>query len=483
MESTTTSIEISEHGPSRSRYVIVLVEDSASLAHVYTEYLKYEPVDLVHFDAGEEALTYLETNLPDVILLDLKLPDIDGMEILRHVHQKQIPCPVVIITGHGSVDIAVESMGLGAADFLEKPFERERLIVTLRNVLKINRLTEIVEDLQEFRRNSFEGFIGGSVATQVVYKTIEAAASSAAPIFITGESGTGKEVCAEAVHRRSKRADKPFVAINCAAIPSELLESELFGHKKGAFTGAVSDRNGAAVQADGGTLFLDEIGELPLELQAKLLRFVQSGVVQKIGSDDVQTVDVRLVCATNRDPLTQVANREFREDLFYRLHVIPIKLPPLRERNDDVIQLAQRFLDRYSEEESKAFTTFSPAATDTIGRYGWPGNVRELQNVIRNIVVMNEGAEVSVEMLPAAIHATGAGRILAGPSEDPSGSAGQHSDSGLRRGTEIRPLWKVEQDAILEAIELCDGSIPRAAAFLEVSPSTLYRKLQSWKGA
>ncbi len=479
MESTYASVATSDEPVDGARYKIVLVEDSASLAHVYSEYLKYEPADLVHFGTGQEALAYLDSNLPDVLLLDLKLPDVDGMEILRTVKNKQVPCPVVIITGHGSVDVAVESMSIGAADFLEKPFERERLIVTLRNVLKLNRLSEIVDDLNDFRRNSFEGFVGGSLAMQVVYKTIEAAATSSAPIFITGESGTGKEVCAEAVHSRSKRRDKPFIAINCAAIPSELLESELFGHKKGAFTGAVSERKGAAAQANGGTLFLDEIGELPLELQAKLLRFVQSGVVQKIGSDEEETVDVRLICATNRDPTSQVANGQFREDLFYRLHVIPIKLPPLRERDDDVSHLAARFLERYAKEEGKAFTSFSEGAAEKIARHHWPGNVRELENAVRSVVVMNDSDVVTEEML-LLLDQTGSPSsapksMLASPEMTPAPQASNTTN------VDIVPLWKVEQEAVLNAIDICEGSVPRAAAFLEVSPSTLYRKLQSWK--
>ncbi|MFT4562946.1 MAG: two-component system repressor protein LuxO [Gammaproteobacteria bacterium] len=475
-----TSMEIVVDAKVPGNYSIMLIEDSASLAHVYSEYFRLQPVDLIHFDNGHDAINYLRSNIPDAILLDLKLPDLDGMDILRHVIEKQLPSPVVIITGHGSVEIAVEAMNLGAADFLVKPFDRERLIITLRNVLKINRLTEIVDDLQQFQRDGFAGFIGDSVSMQIVYKTIDAAAASSAPFFITGESGTGKEVCAAAVHSRSPRKDNPFIAINCAAIPITLLESELFGHTKGAFTGAVSERKGAALQADTGTLFLDEIGDLPLNLQAKLLRFVQSGAIQKVGSDQVESVDVRIVCATNRDPKTLVASGLFREDLFYRLHVIPIKLPSLRERDDDVVLLAAHFLNHYCSEESKSFTKFSMSAIDKIRTHSWPGNVRELQNVIRNVVVMNEGIEVSDDMLPEAVGAQEAVGPLGNTvvqNHQPNYAPDEIAFDGPK---DITPLWLVEKKAILEAIAYCGNSVPRAAAYLEVSPSTIYRKLQSW---
>lgn len=320
--------------------------------------------------------------------------------------------------------------------------------------------------------NSFYGFIGSSTAMQVVYRMIEQASTSKATVFITGESGTGKEVCAQAIHRASQRADKPFVALNCAAIPKDLIESEVFGHVKGAFTGATSDRDGAARQANGGTLFLDEIGEMDLRLQGKLLRFLQTGEFQRVGSSRSEKVDVRIVAATNRDPLFEVDAGRFREDLYYRLHVIPITMPALRERGEDIIEIALSFLLAFSAEEGRHFTGFSPEAGRMLLNYDWPGNVRQLQNVIRNIVVLNEGERVLPEMVPPPVGGRWARpNGFRKPNQPAPGSV-----SG------IRPLAEVEREAIETAIALCEGNIPRAAVLLGVSPSTIYRKRMAWEG-
>src|SRR5690606_38452833 len=271
--------------------------------------------------------------------------------------------------------------------------------------LERQRLSRIVETYRsEIDRRSYAGFVGSSLSMQAVYRTIDAAATSKATIFITGESGTGKEVCAEAIHQKSPRRDGPFVAINCAAIPKELMESEIFGHVKGAFTGAIGDREGAAARADGGTLFLDEVCEMPLDLQVKLLRFVQLGSFMKVGGTETRQVDVRFICATNRDPLQEVAAGNFREDLYYRLHVIPLHMPPLRERERDVLDLAHHFLASFAAEEHKAFRRFAPEAEALLLSYDWPGNVRQLQNVLRNIVVLNEGETVEKAMLRDTLH-------------------------------------------------------------------------------
>ncbi|CAG0951616.1 partial Regulatory protein LuxO, partial [Anaerolineae bacterium] len=314
---------------------ILLVEDSPTLAHVYRAYLSKESWKVIVAETGTKAVDFLRSCNPEVMVLDLKLPDMEGLDILRLVIGEKIPCAVVVVTGHGSVHVAVEAMRSGAFDFIEKPRNAERLLYAIRNALKMRGLETVAEDSGVERREYF-GFIGASQAMQAVYRVIDNVAASRATVFITGESGTGKEVCAEAIHRKSPRSDKPFVTLNCAAIPKDLLESELFGHVKGAFTGAYQERQGVAAQAHGGTLFLDEIGEMDLSIQSKLLRFVQTGTFQKVGGGKTETVDVRLVCATNRDPLKEVEAGRFREDLYYRLHVIPIWLPPLRERDDDV---------------------------------------------------------------------------------------------------------------------------------------------------
>ena len=323
---------------------VLLVEDSMSLATVYMQYLTKQPCNITHVMSGQEALDLIDKQTPNAVLLDLELPDMNGREILAHIQEQAIPTAVIIITSHGSVDIAVEVMRAGAVDFIEKPCTAERINVTLENALRRQNLEEFVE---LHRRDHYHGFVGASLPMQTVYHIIDSAATSKATVFITGESGTGKEVCAQAVHDASPRHDKPFVALNCAAIPRDLMESEIFGHARGAFTGAVSAREGAAAKAHGGSLFLDEICEMDMDLQSKLLRFIQTSTFQKVGSNTLQSVDIRFVCATNRDPMEEVRAGRFREDLYYRLHVIPIDLPPLRQREDDVILIAYHLLETF----------------------------------------------------------------------------------------------------------------------------------------
>lgn len=459
---------------------VLLVEDTPPLARVYQEYLRFEPVDIDHVETGEAALKSIDENAPDAVLLDLRLPDMDGLEILRWIGQRQLASSVVIITAHGSVSTAVEAMRDGAYDFLVKPFSQERLTVTLRNALERRELQRMVDDMvPEPRHSAFAGFIGSSLAMQAVYATIRNAAPSSASIFITGESGTGKELCAEAIHQLSDRSDKPFMAINCAAIPRDLLESELFGHVKGAFTGAVTNRDGAATTTDGGTLFLDEICDMAPALQAKLLRFVQTGTFQRVGSSRSEKVDVRFVCATNRDPMAEVEAGRFRSDLYYRLHVIPVRLPPLRMRDDDVIDIAENYLQKFARQEGKPFQRLDSEVREIFRSHAWRGNVRELQNVIRNVVVLNAAEVVTRDMLPPPLD--GSMGILQ-PANDPSWPSGDGSEGWANTG-KIRPLHEIERDVIEEALRRNDGNVPRAAAQLKISPSTVYRKLQSWNAS
>jgi len=455
---------------------LLLVEDSLALARVYQEYLKPMSLDVTHVTEGRAGLNEIAKDDPDVLLLDLNLPDMNGLELLDELKQLPQDPTVVVVTAMGTVNTAVEAMRAGAFDFLQKPFDAERLRVTVRNALDKQNLKALVKTYQNsFERGSFHGFIGSSIPMQAVYRIIESAASSRASVFITGESGSGKEVCADAIHKEGIRRDGPFVALNCAAIPHELMESEIFGHVKGAFTGAHGERKGAATMADGGTLFLDEIGEMDLALQSKLLRFVQTGTFQQVGSNKVEKVDVRFICATNRDPLEMVAKRTFREDLYYRLHVIPIHLPSLRECGNDVMLIATKYLKEYADEEGKKFTGFTPEAAFVLSRYQWPGNVRQLQNILRNIVVLQNGELVTQDLLPALL----SGMKTARPEEPDRGS---HSESFVPTSVEsIRPLWITEKEAIEGAISICDGNIPRAAALLEVSPSTIYRKRSGWE--
>lgn len=492
---------------------ILLVEDDLSMARVYQAYLEKDNFTVTHCERGSDAMSALASDMPDAVLLDLKLPDMHGFEILRHIANHQLPTEVIIITGTGSMRDAIEAMKLGARDFLVKPFDKDRLLTTLTNSLERQELKRIVETYrEEIDRNTYAGFIGSSLPMQAVYRIIDAAAGSKGTVFITGESGTGKEVCAQAIHERSPRSHGPFVAINCGAIPKDLMESEIFGHIKGSFTGAYQDRDGAAKRANGGTLFLDEIGEMDLSLQPKLLRFLQTGTVQRVGSPETESVDVRIVCATNRDPLEEVRMGRFREDLYYRLHVIPIFLPPLRDREGDVLEIARSFLLKYAQEEQRQFQSFDADVESIIVSYGWPGNVRELQNVMRNVVVLHDAEVVSREMLPpplnsfqagpgarvgqasdspmrrASDHSSGGGQFVGEAAEqDPAAepiSLGLDTDSGSSDPSKlIRPIADIEREAIERAINICDGNIPQAAVFLGISAATVYRKKAAWKKA
>ncbi|MEH0665558.1 sigma-54-dependent Fis family transcriptional regulator [Vibrio scophthalmi] len=444
-----------------------MVEDTASVAALYRSYLTPLGIDINIVGTGRDAIESLNFRTPDLILLDLRLPDMTGMDVLTAVKAKDPDVPVIFMTAHGSIDSAVEAMRLGAQDFMIKPCEADRLRVTVNNAIR--KATKLKNEADNPGNQSYQGFIGSSQTMQAVYRTIDSAATSKASIFITGESGTGKEVCAEAIHATSKRGDKPFIAINCAAIPKDLIESELFGHVKGAFTGASTDRQGAAELADGGTLFLDELCEMDLDLQTKLLRFIQTGTFQKVGSSKMKSVDVRFVCATNRDPWKEVEEGRFREDLYYRLYVIPLHLPPLRERGEDIIEIAYSLLGFMSNEEGKDFVRLAPDVVERFKRYEWPGNVRQLQNVLRNVVVLNNGREITLDMLPPPLNQPATNEIRV--------SLPQPETISVH---EIFPLWLTEKNAIEQAIAACDGNIPKAAGYLDVSPSTLYRKLQAW---
>ncbi|MCB1733583.1 MAG: sigma-54-dependent Fis family transcriptional regulator [Gammaproteobacteria bacterium] len=462
---------------------VLLVEDVNTLALTYQGYLAKDPYAVTRVDCGKDALAELQENPPDVVLLDLMLPDMDGLDILAWIREQGMTCAVIIITAHGSIDVAVSAMRQGAFDFLEKPFTAERLRMAIASALTRKQFDPIGISEDAETRTQYQGFVGASQAMRNVYRTIDNAAPSRASVFITGESGTGKEVCAEALHYKSPRAEKAFVALNCAAIPRDLMESEVFGHVKGAFTGAVGHREGAAARANGGTLFLDEIAEMNLDLQAKLLRFIQTGSFQKVGSSKTETVDVRFICATNKDPMEMVRAGRFREDLYYRLHVIPLHLPPLRDRGEDVVQIAKHFLRLIAEEEGKEFQRFDDASLKLLRRYPWPGNVRELLNVVRNVVVLHSGQEVRANMFPPPLNDQ-QGRFahpsIREPLESGDASAGSSPVEPMT-SSGIRPLWIVEREAIEQAIDACDGNIPRAAALLEISASTVYRKLQTWK--
>ena len=415
-------------------------------------------------------------------LLDLGLPDIAGIDLLREVRAKFPGISVVIITANASIAMAVQAVREGAYDYLIKPVTKDRLVTTLNNALERTALKQaLAAEPPGDEETAFAGFIGTSPVMQQVYQKIRSVARSKASVFITGDSGTGKELCAEAVHRLSGRTTAPFVAINCGAIPKDLMESEIFGHLKGSFTGAIQDRNGAASMADGGTLFLDEICELDLALQTKLLRFLQTGLIQRVGSTVMEQVDVRIVCATNRSPLDEVRAGTFREDLYFRLHVLPIHMPRLRDRGADIVEIANRFLGQFSREEEKSFVRFSDKAVARLMAHSWPGNVRELQNAIRQAVVLNDGEAVEDNMLSGLVSGS-VSRSTAGVAPEIDVEDMRQAASAPELAPSVGPeLWQIERQAIERAIENCNGSIPKAAKLLGVSASTIYRKREAWQ--
>ena len=479
---------------------VLVIEDNPTQAELARTLLRRSGHAVRVVGSAEAALPELTEWQPDLALIDVGLPGMSGIDLLRRIAAERIPVQVIVITAYDTREGGVEAIRLGAFDYIAKPYDAQRLAVTVRNALQ----------QAQRPRDRFYSFIGAAPGMQAVYSTIESVAASKASVFITGESGTGKELAADAVHRASPRATSPFVALNCGAIPRDLLESEVFGHVRGAFTGATTDRTGAARLADGGTLFLDEICEMPLDMQVKLLRFVQTGTFQPVGSGRTERVDVRFVCATNRDPLGEVQAGRFREDLFYRLYVVPVTLPPLRNRGTDVVLIARHFLQTFSREERKHFRGFDREAEQALLASSWPGNVRQLQNVIRNIVVLNDADRVRVDMLPplGGNPASAVASPMPAPTPEPAPArvtAARLPDStalvrpllatpvfsqvtpaqGLVAPPpgepEIMPLAEMERRLILAALRKTRDDVPQAAALLQINPSTIYRKLQHWR--
>lgn len=410
---------------------------------------------------------------PRLCVVDLRERVPAACELVAGVSAALPETPIVLITSASSIATISDATRELIYECLVEPFTNRQLISVLRTALS----DKIDLGLDQRQRNESDrylpvGFIGRSRIMENAYRRIIAASRSKATTFITGESGTGKEICAQAIHRMSVRHNKPLIAVNCSAIPRDLIESELFGHLKGAFTGAVATRAGAVLQAHGGTLFLDEVCEMEAALQAKLLRFLETGTVQRVGAGAVEHVDVRVICATNRNPQAEVAAGRFREDLYYRLHVICIDMPPLRARGNDVIELAEAMLLEIAAEEGVRPIALAPCALVSLASYDWPGNVRQLRNVLRAAVVLGamdrgECNELRAEHLPEMI------RPANHPPRMPATAEGEPIDS-------IEPLWRTEQRAIEAAILRSGNSIHKAARALEISPSTVYRKRQAW---
>lgn len=460
----------------------LLIESTAPLRMVYEQLIRAAGHD-VHIAAdGDGALTLFHAHQPGIVLLDLALHDRNALDLLRDILAAHPATRVIVLASNDAFPRAKEAMRLGAFDYLLRPFDERQFTASLANAAR-----DTGTDRNDTQNEAdFHGFIGQSPPMQEVYHRIRSVSRSTATVFITGESGTGKEVCAQAIHDRSNRADRPFIPLNCGAIPSELLESEVFGHLKGAFTGAIADKPGAAAAADGGTLFLDEICEMDLNLQTKLLRFLQTSTIHPVGAARPRKVDVRIICATNRDPMAEVRAARFREDLFYRLRVVPIHLPPLRDRDDDVLHIARQALARLRKEEGSRFDDLSPQVQRLFRALPWPGNVRQLLNVLHNAAVLHDGPLVTPDMLPAEI-LNPANLSIAPRDEGEGDSRSRGPASGPAQPSlalnELvgRTLAEIEQMVIEATVDHCDGSLPKAARMLGVSPSTLYRKREAWE--
>ncbi|MGB5836644.1 MAG: sigma-54 dependent transcriptional regulator [Albidovulum sp.] len=449
---------------------LLLIEDTPSLQLIYQSVLRTAGHDVRCADDAAAGLQAFLEIRPRVVLLDLMLPDRDGLDLMREMLTISPETHVIVITANASIDRAVAAMRAGAYEFLVKPFDEQRLLNAISNAQPGSGSSSVQLDTQQ----SMPGiFIGTSEPMRAIYTKIRSVARSMATVFITGESGTGKELCAQAIHDFSNRALSPFVPVNCGAIPPEMLESEIFGHVKGSITGAISDKTGAAAAADCGTLFLDGICEMDFSLQTKFLRFLQTSTFQPVGATRSQKVNTRIICATHRDPLQEMRQGRLREDLYYRLHVVPIHMPPLRERGEDVIALAEAALARFSQEEGRDIRTLDPDVKNLFCALGWPGNVRQLLNVMRHVVVLNDERSVTRKMLPSELQQDQ-------KTEDVLSDVSPNLHLPVD-GLIGRTLAEIERLIIEETIARHGGSVPKASRVLDVSPSTLYRKIEAWK--
>ncbi len=443
---------------------IVVVDDDTEMRSMVTDHLKRQGYQVKDFGSSMEAVKYLSSGGLDLLgtellLTDLRMPEIDGLDLLQQVRRLSTPFPVIIMTAFATVDTAIEGLRRGAFDYLTKPFKLNELTLTVERALNFYRLKVQNQSLSaEVKRTwGFQEMVGKSSAMQSIFDLIERVSSATSNILVTGESGTGKEVVARAIHSRSPRSKSPFIAINCTAIPSELMESELFGHVKGSFTGAVGDKKGLFEEANGGTLFLDEIGDMDLSLQAKLLRVLQERVIKPVGANQQKTIDVRVVAATHKDLKKAILNGTFREDLYYRLSVIPIVVPPLRHRTEDIPLLAHHFLRKYSALNGGKVLGFSLEALQKLMSMEWPGNVRELENMVERLVVLSRTTQIDASDIPDSSQGT------------PEHFFGQATNDSPTIET-------LEKRYIQLILEKTGGKKERAAQILGINRRTLYRK-------
>jgi two-component system response regulator HydG len=446
---------------------VLIIDDDVGHAEALADGLETENCACRMAHSGGEGLELMSESTYDAILTDLVMHDVDGLQVLEQARRLQPEAVVLLITGHGSVETAVDAMRMGAADYLTKPVRINELRTRLLRALATGRLERTNRELrrQLDKRYGLEGIIGQSGPMQRVFDVLQQVSSSHATVLVYGESGTGKELVARAIHTNSPRKEKPFVAVNCAALSQGLIESELFGHVKGAFTGAIAAKDGMLVYADGGTLFLDEVGDMPLETQAKLLRVLETREVQPVGGNATRRVDVRLVAATNRDLKLLVSEGKFREDLLFRLQVVTLVLPPLRERPGDVPLLMDHFISSLAAEHRRGVRGITPEARALLVRYDWPGNVRELRNAIETMVLLTRREVLDVEDVPEHIQrATG----------QPGKVRGHYELAG-------RTLAEVERDLIASTLKLTEGNRQKAAKLMGIGERTLYRKLHEYE--
>jgi two-component system nitrogen regulation response regulator NtrX len=444
---------------------LLVVDDEEGIRHVLTQLFDYEGHEVRSASSGPEAIAVFSEFFPDLTFMDVKMARMDGLEALSRIREIDPHALIVMISGHGTIETAVEATRRGAYDFLEKPLDTDRILLVLRNALQQRGLLAENARLRDEVQSRHE-IVGRSFAIRQVLERLERVAPTDARVMITGENGTGKELVARAIHRLSPRADRPFVEVNCAAIPTELIESELFGHLKGSFTGAHEDRAGKFELAHGGTLFLDEVGDMSLAAQAKVLRALQEGIVTRVGSGKPIKVDVRVLSATNKDPAEEIREGRFREDLFHRLNVIPVHVPPLRERRDDVPMLVRHFADRAVREAHLAPKAFTDGAIDAMQRMDWSGNVRELRNTVERLLILGTGPQVTEADIELLV----------------TGQAGGSGLSADLLACQTFADFKeaAERSFILHKLRENDWNVSETARLLDMPRSNLYKKIEKY---
>jgi two-component system nitrogen regulation response regulator NtrX len=448
---------------------ILVVDDEESIRTSLAGILEDEDFSISFAHDGIMALDMVRKNMPDLVLLDIWMPHMDGIETLQKIKELNSSLTVIMMSGHGTIETAVKSTKMGAYDFIEKPLSLEKLLVTIRNALGMRRLRAENDSLRELAYGDRE-MTGASPLMMKLKGQIDLVAPTNASVLITGENGTGKELVARSIHFSSTRRDKPFVEINCAAIPEELIESELFGHEKGAFTGAVAQKKGKFDLADGGTIFLDEIGDMSLKTQAKVLRILQERKFERVGGTKTIEVDVRVIAATNKILEDEIKAGNFREDLFYRLNVVPFTVPPLRARKEDIPLLIDHFLQKCCRGEGLDLKFFSPEAMELMKDYDWPGNVRELKNIVERLVIMTPGTRIDIADLPGHMTAIENGRE----------SIPQRLDNVLECSTLREAREEFEKEFILQKLEENNWNVSKTAEIIELERSNLYRKMKSY---